>query len=87
VTISNHSLLKKIEEEVLKAKQAQDSSQQKQHVYTIKTLCDLILEQETESAVEAPRIVNPAPVSTLIHEKSQPLKTDDGANGDSLFDF
>lgn len=87
MTISNHSLLKKIEEEVLKAKQLQDSSMQKQHVYTIKTLCELILEQGTESVSESSHPVNPVPITTLTYEKSQPLKTDDGANGDSIFDF
>lgn len=87
MTISNHSLLKKIEEEVLKAKQINDSNLQKQHVYTIKTLCELMLEQRTEPKVESSHIVNPVPVNTFIQEKPQPLKTDDGANGDSLFDF
>lgn len=87
MTISNHSLLKKIEEEIMKAKQINDSSLQKQHVYTIKTLCELMLEDRTDPIVEGSRIVNPAPVNALIQEKPQPLKTDDGANGDSLFDF
>ena len=87
VTISNHSLLKKIEEEVLKAKQLHDSNKQKQHVYTIKTLCELILEQGAETAADISHHVNPAPITTLTYEKSQPLKTDDGSNGDSIFDF
>ncbi|MBS4175366.1 YwdI family protein [Bacillus sp. FJAT-49736] len=92
MSISSHSLLKKIEEEVMKAKQLQELNKQKQHVYTIKTLCELMLDQETSSTIENPRLVgsalDPTPTSTVLrYEKSQPLKTDDGANGDSIFDF
>jgi hypothetical protein len=87
VTISNHSLLVKIEEEVIKAKQINDISKLRKHVYTIKTLCELLLDQEGTNQSEQAKPVIPVTVSALPYEKSEPLKTDDGSNGDSIFDF
>lgn len=86
--ISTQQLLGEIEQQVRVAKQAGDESAQRQAIYAVRTLCDLMLADDTPSAPSIPQpiqlsSVHAAPVTSL---NEQPLREAD-ANGESLFDF
>ncbi|OCA88794.1 YwdI family protein [Pseudobacillus wudalianchiensis] len=93
INISHLSVLNKIEEEIRQARLAEKSSTMKQHIYTVRTLCDMLLAASDKPGMGAglseaqpiePRVVQPAQPALNQSEK---LQTDDGANGDSIFDF
>ncbi|MBE6184004.1 YwdI family protein [Heyndrickxia ginsengihumi] len=94
MTISIQQLLDKMEQEMIKAKHSQDEEHIRQHVYAIKTLCEMIVEDEggagetsqaNWSKQHAELQILSKPIETVAQPK--PIQTDDGANGDSLFDF
>lgn len=96
MNISVDKLLAKIDEELKLAKNSIKPEQLREKVYSIKILCELILD---EKQVSREIQINPAPVyQPMIPQPSfqpqpttlnQPkkLEMDDEANGDSLFDF
>ncbi|MGM0752911.1 MAG: YwdI family protein [Bacillota bacterium] len=97
MNIPHQSLIKKIEHELGKAKSAEKSQQIREHVYSIKALCEVLLE-ENHGAVSAPSPFQTQQTMPYFQEsqpsqkpvsiqKEEPLETDDGANGNSLFDF
>ncbi|MBE3569749.1 MAG: YwdI family protein [Bacillales bacterium] len=87
--ISHHQLLKKIEEETKKARQEENSEALYQHLYTIKTLCEVMLDSRLKPA--AFMVEDSPPVGSsegsALPLRGNKLETDDGANGDSIFDF
>ncbi|WP_203363456.1 YwdI family protein [Bacillus sp. REN10] len=94
MNISHQSVLNKIEMEVRQARQAEKSDEIKRHVHTIKALCDLVLESADgagqPSSVRGEHIFSSMPQQTLSQptiSQEEKLATEDGANGDSLFDF
>ncbi|GLI86502.1 hypothetical protein ANABIO32_43140 [Rossellomorea marisflavi] len=94
MNIPHQSLIKKMEMEIGKAKNAEKASQIREHIYTIKAMCELLLEEQAgeTSAVFQQSVVQyvpqPEPISKPVTiQKEEPLETDDGANGSSLFDF
>jgi Family of unknown function (DUF5327) len=95
VNISVEKLLRKIEEELTLAKNSTKQENLREKVYSIKILCELILD-EKQRPQEAP--LNPVPSFqpvTVQPSFQQPvtlnqpkkLEMEDEANGDSLFDF
>jgi hypothetical protein len=95
VKISVDKLLKKIEEELTLAKNSTKQENLREKVYSIKILCELILD-EKQRQQEAPQ--NPVPAYSPVTVQpsfqqpvtlNQPkkLEMEDEANGDSLFDF
>lgn len=90
MTISIYSLLNKMELEMTKARQTEQSAQIREHIYSIKTLCDIILEDNFVDREVKPiesSVVTIPSIQTASVGKSEPLKTEDGSNGDSIFDF
>ncbi|MGM7634791.1 YwdI family protein [Bacillus sp. Hm123] len=91
MNISHQSVLNKIEIEVRQARQAEKSDEIKRHVHTIKALCDLVLEsaegQGMVSSVRAEHAFPPPTLSKPTISQEEKLETEDGANGDSIFDF
>lgn len=94
-TISIGKLLEKMEEELKLAKGSASDARIRERIHSIKTLCELILE-EPARPVETGRIAEPVrfvqPVSPPVMQpltinQAKPLKMDDESNGDSLFDF
>ncbi|CAM4170633.1 YwdI family protein [Lederbergia lenta] len=93
--ISYEKLLEKMEFELKKARAAKDTVQIKGHIYALKALAELMLEEEKVEYKEPslplrqPLVPPSSPVISeplqTIHSK--PLETEDGANGNSLFDF
>lgn len=94
--ISYQSLLNKMGEKINEARLENADAKIREHVQAIKTLCEVILE-ETSGDVRREEYVKPVQTQSLPTQPtvvvSQPntlekkLQTDDGANGDSLFDF
>ncbi|MGD6959289.1 YwdI family protein [Rossellomorea aquimaris] len=97
MNIPHQSLIKKIEHELGKAKSAEKSQQIREHVYSIKALCEVLLEEnhgaataassfQTQQTMPYLQASQPSQKPVTI-QKEEPLETDDGANGNSLFDF
>lgn len=98
MNISHVSLINKMEQELHKAKQAERPHNIREHINSIKALCEVMLETESAGSSQpsfpkelmAQQMTMPA-----VHQQSQTvrnleeskLETDDGANGDSLFEF
>lgn len=90
MNISVEKLLGKMEEELSLAKGAATLASQRERIHSIKTLCELVLEEPspppiTESAVrrEMPALQQAAPVIP----QPRKLQMEEEANGDSLLDF
>ncbi|KAB7707518.1 hypothetical protein F9802_07145 [Bacillus aerolatus] len=91
INISHLSVLNKIEEEIRQAKSAEKDSAMKQHVYTVRTLCDMLLDTPDTGGAGA-AFAESMPLRQAVPQqpvvgRSEKLNTDDGANGDSIFDF
>jgi hypothetical protein len=98
MNISHVSLINKMEQELSKAKKAERAQNIREHLHSIKALCEVMLENEslqsgpalsTNNAVQpqmTTQLGNQQPQTVRISEESK-LETDDGANGDSLFEF
>lgn len=86
--ITAAQLFGEIEQQVRLAKQTQDEAAQREAIYAVRTLCNLMLDDERPSISSIPQpvqlsSVHAAPVTSL---NEQPLREVD-ANGESLFDF
>lgn len=93
MNISQDKLLAKIEQQVTQAKYA-PSSQMREHLHAIRTLCDLALDEPSngnsavlsEPVQQAP-VYQPPVQQPVSMQKDKPIRMEDGSNGDSLFDF
>ncbi|MBO8175911.1 MAG: YwdI family protein [Bacillus sp. (in: Bacteria)] len=93
MNVSYATLLRKMEQELHQAKQSGQLQSIRQHVQAIKALCELVLEEQEEAQaamIETAQSKVKTISSTTIQPpslSSQVLTTDDGANGESIFDF
>ena len=93
MNISVQKLLVKIEEELKQAKTVNRQESLRERIYSIKILCELILDENggTATASRKEAVINqPGPVATrqpVAIPQPKTLDLDDEANGDSLFDF
>jgi len=100
MNISVQKLLAKIEDQLKEAKTSGSSEATiRERVYAIKSLCELVLEQESTNRISEPyskplyqpAITQPSPVQVQQPQPMQPMQTPklntDEGNGDSLFDF
>jgi Family of unknown function (DUF5327) len=96
MNISVNRLLDKIGDELTEAKKVDSEAKIRERVYAIKAICELILEESsvtrrTETISRSNQVVPPMPLMEPIQVPQVPqqnrLKTDDGANGESLLDF
>jgi hypothetical protein len=98
MNISHVSLINKMEQELSKAKKAERAQNIREHLHSIKAMCEVMLEnggQQSGSAVFTNEVNQPQMAAPLGNQQSQTVKmteeskleTDDGANGDSLFEF
>ncbi|KSU60560.1 hypothetical protein AS034_17160 [[Bacillus] enclensis] len=99
MNIPHQSIIKQMERELAKAKSAEKSQQIREHINSIKVLCEVLLEENSQAgSFTAP--IQPQQTVPYISaqqqqperrpvqiQKEEPMETDDGANGDSLFDF
>ncbi|MCP3739839.1 YwdI family protein [Rossellomorea sp. BNER] len=97
MNISHQSIIRKIEQELMSAKTEVQSDKMKEHIYSIKALCEVLLESESThlstsapsgNVQQQPSYIPPSqPAQPIRIQEEKKLKTDDGANGDSIFDF
>jgi hypothetical protein len=97
MNIPHHSVMKRMEQELAKAKSADKARQIREHIHSIKVLCEVLLEENNQEVsfnapVQPQQTLPYAPQQQPVQkpvsiQKEEPLETDDGANGDSLFDF
>src|SRR3954451_9384344 len=95
--ISVSRLLDKIGDELNEAKKVSSEAKIRERAYAMKAICELILGEPTHSrstnewTSQEQVVVSPPPVREPIQVPQAPLKnrlkTEDGANGESLFDF
>jgi hypothetical protein len=96
--ISLQKLLLKMEEELRLAKSAESETTQRERIHSIKTLCELVLDEPVKNgtgkagysnAAVQPSIPQQMTVSQPSPLMPQPrkLEMEDNSNGDSLFDF
>ncbi|HWJ77066.1 MAG TPA: YwdI family protein [Niallia sp.] len=98
MSVSIQQLLTKMEEQLKEAKTSNSDARIRERVYAIKSLCELVLEQEgrvenisyqkpLQQASYPVAPVTPVPIQTIqTTTQTTKLDTDEG-NGDSLFDF
>jgi Family of unknown function (DUF5327) len=85
-------LLAKMEKEIQGAMHGSSDSEVRERLLAVKTLCDLVLEEQAEERYETKQ---PSPqVDSLQLQKmmgasnfNNKKKEEDGVNGDSIFDF
>lgn len=90
MNISVQKLLGKIEEELRQAKSSDSEARMREKIYAVKTLCELVLEEQSSSANAPQSFSTPAPIQTPVmnpYGQVQKMKIDEESNGDSLFDF
>ena len=99
--IQNEQILSAIEKHLLNAKTAKTNSEMREQLVAMKALCDVLLLNEVGTSskndvqhVQNVQHVQPIqPIQSIQSMPSQPvsptnkLQEDDGANGDSIFDF
>lgn len=86
MTVGHERVIAEIEKHARQAR-AGDDAKMRESLAAIRALCDLLLEGEQQPATTAPRAIpltaSPAPQPVLSEKKLE----EDGANGDSLFEF
>ena len=98
MNISVEKLLMKIEEELKQAKNSSKQENLREKVYSIKILCELILDEKqnrqetpvapvTTSAVYQPVMAQPSFQQPVSLNQPKKIEMENEANGDSLFDF
>ncbi|PDY53930.1 YwdI family protein [Bacillus toyonensis] len=93
--ISSDKILNKMANEIAKAKSSQ-GQKSKDHLLVVRALCDLLLDEQVESSTyREPQIqsqvIRSQPITTVqpvIPVSGEPVYIkEEGANGNSLFDF
>ncbi|TKC16872.1 YwdI family protein [Robertmurraya kyonggiensis] len=90
MNISVQKLLGKIEEELRQAKSSDSEARMREKIYAVKTLCELVLEEQSSSSNTLQSFSTPAPIQTQRmnpYGQVPKMKIDEESNGDSLFDF
>ncbi|ESU34398.1 hypothetical protein G3A_01195 [Bacillus sp. 17376] len=100
MNISLQKLLLKMEEELIRAKSAESEAIKRERIQSIKTLCELVLDESPGTAPvkqtaqqfvppqhSIPQQQMPATQPSPMIPQPKKLEMEDSANGDSLFDF
>ncbi|WP_042354416.1 YwdI family protein [Bacillus rubiinfantis] len=93
MNISLQTCLKKIEEELQQAKAMPKPDLLRERIYSIKILCELILDGQQAAQVGEESKISASALQPSVYKppatslQPQKLEVDDEANGDSLFDF
>ncbi|WP_144614837.1 YwdI family protein [Bacillus cereus] len=93
--ISSDKILNKMANEIAKAKSS-EGQKSKEHVLVVRALCDLLLDEQVESSTYREpqiqsKIIGSQPITTVqpvMPVSGEPVYIkEEGANGNSLFDF
>ncbi|MEK5330082.1 YwdI family protein [Lysinibacillus sp. FSL W8-0992] len=87
--ISYEAVIQQLEKQLASAKNTTNDQQIREALTAIRALCDVVLDLPTDSAQ-----IQPKHLPQMLSTEQMPstlntakIKHDDGANGDSIFDF
>lgn len=87
--ISYQAILQQLEKQLDEAKKASSEQQIRESLTAVRALCDVVLAQPAEGAKsqpkQIPQMLTQSPTQQMVYTAK--IDEEDGANGDSLFDF
>ncbi|MFJ7736140.1 YwdI family protein [Lysinibacillus sp. NPDC097287] len=87
--ISYQAVLQQLEKQLDEAKKAPSEQQIRESLTAVRALCDVVLAQPTKGSKTQPKhipqMLTQSPTQQMVYTAK--LDEEDGANGDSLFDF
>ena len=87
--ISYQTILQQLEKQLEEAKNATNEQQIRESLSAVRVLCDVVLAQSAEAVKKqsAPmsKVMTPMPTQQAVYTAK--IDEEDGANGESLFDF
>ncbi|WP_309089341.1 YwdI family protein [Domibacillus sp.] len=91
MNVSHEKVLQKMEQEIAAARNA-GPGEMERHIYAIKSMCDLLIGARMDmpapkQASVAPAVMPPVQDPGQIVGQKERIATEDGSNGDSIFDF
>jgi len=97
MNVSHEKVLQKMEQEMAAARNAAPGNIER-HIYAIKSMCDLLIgtamDMPAPASASAPKsaaspamIPSMTPQSVQVVGQKERIATEDGSNGDSIFDF
>lgn len=94
MNIPLQKLLAKMDTELHGAKQAQSDVALRERIYSLKTLCELVLDEPAQEKIHAVRAETTVQTAVQVPRQAQPSLSSDtkrlemeDANGESLWDF
>lgn len=96
MAVATDTIINKMKRELAEAKQkSADQTAMKKHITNIQLLCELLMEEQPDSGLDAGHDITSEEMKAMMGEKPslQSTKTErttidhDEANGDSIFDF
>ncbi len=84
--IRNEQIISVIEKHLVQAKAATTNGEMREQLVAIKALCDVLLMNEAEPSTHK-QVQHAQAIQNQAVSSSSKLHEDDGANGDSIFDF
>lgn len=92
MNVSHEKVLQKMEQEIAAARNA-GPEEMERHIYAIKSMCDLLIGAGMDMPAPKQASVTPAIMPPPVQEpvqivgQKERIATEDGSNGDSIFDF
>lgn len=87
--ISYQTILQQLEKQLDEAKKATSDQQIRESLTAVRALCDVVLAQSIETSKTQPKhipqMLTQSPMQQMVY--TEKMDEEDGANGDSLFDF
>ena len=83
--ISYQAVLQQLEKQLDEAKKATDEQQMRESLTAVRALCDVVLARPAEGSQTQHKHIPQMPTPQIINTVK--MEEEDGANGDSLFDF
>lgn len=84
--IRNEQIISVIEKHLVQAKAATTNGEMREQLVAIKALCDVLLMNDAEPSTYK-QVQHAQAIPSQTVSSSSKLQEEDGANGDSIFDF
>ena len=83
--ISYQAVLQQLEKQLDEAKKAANEQQMRESLTAVRALCEVVLARPVEGSQTQHKHMPQMPTQQMLNTKK--MEEEDGANGDSLFDF